>query len=61
MQKLYGEEERNSAMRKFDTEVRSYNLTSLEVSIRQVAYHSALGSEDGVILGVNKTKQILGL
>lgn len=58
VQKLYGEEELNSAMRKFDTQVRSYNLTSLEVSVRQVAYHSALGSEDGIILGVSKTKQI---
>ena len=58
VQKLYGEEELNWAMRKFDTQVRSYNLTSLEVSIRWVAYHSALGSEDGIILGVSKTKQI---
>lgn len=58
VQKLCGEEELNPAMRKFDTQVRSYNLTSLVVSIRRVAYHSALGSEDGIILGVSKTKQI---
>ena len=58
VQKLYGEEELSSAMRKFDTQVRSYNLTSLEVSIRRVAYHSASASEDGIILGVSKTKQI---
>ena len=58
MQKLYGEEELHSAMRKFDTQVKSYKLTPLEVAIRWVAYHSVLGSEDGIILGASKVEQI---
>ena len=58
MQKLYGEEELHSALRIFDAQVKSYNLTSLEVAVRWIAYHSALGSEDGIILGASKTEQI---
>ena len=45
-------------MRNFDTQVKLYNLTSLEVAIRWIAYHSALGNEDGIILGASKAEQI---
>lgn len=45
-------------MKKFDTEVKSHNLTSIEVAIRWIAHHSALGDEDGIIIGASKAEQV---
>lgn len=45
-------------MKKFDAEVKSHNLTSIEVAIRWIAHHSALGDEDGVIIGASKAEQV---
>ena len=57
-QKLFGAEDLHSAMKAFDSEVRSHNLTSVEVAIRWIAHHSALSDEDGIILGASKEKQV---
>ena len=45
-------------MKAFDSEVRSHNLTTIEVAVRWIAHHSALGNEDGIILGASKAEQI---
>ena len=45
-------------MREFDVRVKSYGLTPLEVAIRWIAYHAALESQDGIILGASKVEQI---
>ncbi|CAF9916905.1 MAG: hypothetical protein ALECFALPRED_010906 [Alectoria fallacina] len=57
-QKLFGAEDLHSAMRRFDTEAKSHNLTSIEVAIRWIAHHSALRDEDGIVLGASKVEQI---
>lgn len=57
-QKLFGAEDLHSAMKTFDSEVKSYNMTSIEVAIRWIAHHSALGDEDGIILGASKEQQV---
>lgn len=58
MQKLYDEEDLHVAMKSFDTEVESHDLTPIEVAIRWIAHHSALKESDGIILGASKTEQI---
>lgn len=57
-QKLYGAEDLNFAMRKFDIGVKAYDVTSLEVAIRWIMHHSALGDGDGIILGASKVGQL---
>lgn len=57
-QKLFGAEDLNSSMKKFDVEAKSHNLTPIEVAIRWIAHHSALRNEDGIIIGASKAKQV---
>lgn len=45
-------------MRKFDMQVRSYGLMPMEVAVRWIAHHSALGTQDGIVLGASKVAQI---
>ena len=45
-------------MKKFDVEVKSQNLTPIEVAIRWIAHHSALKDEDGIIIGASKAEQV---
>lgn len=47
-----------NAMRKFDSDVKERGLTPLEVAIRWVVHHSALGDDDAVILGASKAAQV---
>lgn len=60
MQKLFGAEDLHAAMRKFDAGVKVQGLTSIEVAIRWMAHHSALGDDDGIILGASKPEQVKG-
>ena len=55
---LFGAEDLHSAMKMFDLEVKSHDLTPIEVAIRWIAHHSALRDEDGIIMGASKAKQI---
>ena len=57
-QKLFGAEDLHSAMRKFNEETKLYNLTPIEIAIRWIIYHSALGDQDGVIIGASNVEQI---
>ena len=45
-------------MRKFIEATKLYNLTPIEVAIRWITYHSALGDEVGVIIGASKAEQV---
>lgn len=58
VQTLFGADDLHSAMRKFDAEAKSRDLTSLEIAIRWIAYHSVLKDEDGIIIGASKVEQI---
>jgi aflatoxin B1 aldehyde reductase len=58
--KLFGAQDLHSAMKKFDVEVNSYNLTPIEVAIRWISHHSALKDDDGIIMGASKAEQIQG-
>ena len=57
-QKLYGAEDLNNAMKKFDIGAKAYDVTSLEVAIRWIMHHSTLGDGDGIILGASKVEQL---
>ena len=58
VQKLFGAEDLRSAMKDFDAQAKSHNLTSIEVAIRWIAQHSGLRDEDGIFLGASKVEQI---
>lgn len=58
MQKLFGAEDLHAAMRNFDAEAKSLNLTPIEIAVRWIAHHSALRDEDGIIFGASKNEQI---
>ena len=58
-QKLFGAEDLHAAMKTFQDEAKSHDITPLEVSVRWIAHHSALRDEDGIILGASKVEQIL--
>lgn len=60
VQKLFSADDLNAAMRKFDTQVKSYDLSPIEVAVRWPAHHPALRDEDGIILGASKSEQIRG-
>ena len=57
-QKLFCAEDLHSAMKIFQNEVMSHNMTPLEVSVRWIAHHSALRNVDGIILGASKVEQL---
>ncbi|KAK3321512.1 putative oxidoreductase [Cercophora scortea] len=57
-QAFSGDQLRN-ALREFDAGVKGEGLTSIEVAVRWIVHHSALGDGDGVILGATKTPQIV--
>ena len=57
VQKLFGAEDLHSAMKKFDAEVKVQGLSPIEVAVRWIAHHSALGEEDGIIMGASKAHQ----
>jgi aflatoxin B1 aldehyde reductase len=59
MSKLFGAEELHVGVRKFDAAVREHGLSSAEVAVRWLAHHSALGDEDGIILGASSVEQIV--
>ena len=58
MQKVFGAEGLRDAMKRFDAGVKAQGLTPIEVAIRWIAHHSALGDEDGIIIGASRTTQI---
>lgn len=55
---LYDAEDLISAMRKFDNDIKSHDLTSIEVAIRWLGHHSVLGPKDGIVLGASKVEQV---
>ncbi|KUI67931.1 putative carboxylesterase 15 [Cytospora mali] len=58
VQHAYRSEDLRHAMKRFDAAVKAEGLTATEVALRWVAYHSALGGGDAIILGASKTAQI---
>ncbi|KAI1648735.1 putative oxidoreductase [Daldinia loculata] len=59
MQRVFGAPDLQDAVREFDAGVRAKGLTPLEVAIRWAVHHSALGEEDGVVLGASRTAQVV--
>ncbi|KAL8640005.1 MAG: hypothetical protein Q9228_003028 [Teloschistes exilis] len=57
-QKLFGAEDLQAAVRRLDVEIKSHGLTLIEIAVRWIAHHSALGDGDGIIIGASKTEQI---
>lgn len=61
VQRICKGEELHQAMKKFDTEIKAHGVSSMEVAIRWLAYHTALGDEDAIILGASKEAQLVKL
>ena len=57
-QELFGAEDLHSVMRTFGDEAKSYNQTPVDVAIRWIMYHSALGDQDAIIIGASKAEQV---
>lgn len=58
IQGLYGAEDLHAAMQQFDSNAKSYEISPIEVAIRWIAHHSALGDRDGIIMGASSVEQI---
>lgn len=58
IQRAFGAEDLQAAMKRFDEAVEAEGVTSTEVAIRWVTHHSALTEEDSVVLGASKVAQI---
>ncbi|KAI0596656.1 putative oxidoreductase [Biscogniauxia sp. FL1348] len=59
MRAVFGSEDLRQAVKGFDAKVRAQGLTPIEVAIRWVAHHSALGDNDGIVIGASKTTQLV--
>ncbi|KAI2637806.1 putative oxidoreductase [Hypomontagnella submonticulosa] len=59
MNRVFGAPDLRAAVIAFDAAVREKGALPLEVAIRWVMYHSALGDEDGVLIGASKTAQVV--
>ncbi len=60
-QARYSEESLQDATKEFINEVKAHSLEPMEVAIRWLCYHSALGDQDGVVFGASKERQITQL
>ena len=58
-QAIYSAEGLRSAMKQFDTKLKSYSISLVEAAFRWIVHHSALGDEDGIVIGASKVEQIL--
>ncbi|XXH02800.1 hypothetical protein Hte_009187 [Hypoxylon texense] len=59
MQRVFGAPALHAAVRTFDERTRARGAAPLEVAIRWITHHSALGEEDGVVLGASRTSQVV--
>ncbi|ETS79682.1 hypothetical protein PFICI_09535 [Pestalotiopsis fici W106-1] len=58
-QKMFGGDELLQAMKVFDEEVKAQGLLTVEVALRWIAHHSALGHGDGIVIGASKVEQAI--
>lgn len=59
MQRVYGAPDLHETVKKFDAAAKAHGVTPMEVAIRWLAHHSALGDNDRILLGASKTAQIV--
>ena len=45
-------------MQEFIQATQKHDMTTVEVAIRWIFYHSALGDQDGVVLGASRMSQV---
>lgn len=57
--KLFDKQEMHDAIHAFTKLLEAKNMSKVEAALRWVSYHSALGPEDGIILGASKLEQIV--
>lgn len=58
MKGLFSAEDLNQAMAKFLETLATQKLSSVEVAVRWIFHHSALGDADGVVLGASRVAQV---
>lgn len=56
---LTGKAARGAAVTRFDAAARERGAAPLEVAMRWIVHHSALGDGDGVIIGASRTSQVV--
>ncbi|KAI1496601.1 putative oxidoreductase [Biscogniauxia marginata] len=59
LQKVFGAEDLHRAVKNFDVKVKAHDMTPIEVAIRWVSHHSALGDNDSIVIGASKTAQLV--
>ncbi|KAL1626220.1 hypothetical protein SLS54_003055 [Diplodia seriata] len=55
----YDKKEMHDAIDRLNTIIDARGISKIEASLRWIFYHSALGEQDGVILGASKPEQIV--
>ncbi|KAI5918303.1 putative oxidoreductase [Camillea tinctor] len=59
MRTVFGSQDLHQAVKDFDTKLRAYDMSPVEVAIRWVAHHSILGGDDGIVIGASKIMQLV--
>ncbi|KAL8848223.1 MAG: hypothetical protein Q9221_006741 [Calogaya cf. arnoldii] len=57
-QGMFGAEDLRASTKQFDSKLKAHGISPVEVAIRWIAHHSALGDGDGIIIGASKVEQI---
>ncbi|KAF9629570.1 hypothetical protein BFW01_g10773 [Lasiodiplodia theobromae] len=55
----YDKEEMHDAIASLNVIIESLGISKIEASLRWICFHSALGAQDGVILGASKPTQLV--
>ena len=58
MQRLYNQESLHTAFKQLEETTNSLGVTTIDAALRWAYYHSSLGENDGIIIGVSSVKQI---
>ncbi|KAL8754993.1 MAG: hypothetical protein Q9199_003951 [Rusavskia elegans] len=57
-QGIFGAEYLRTPIKQLDIKLQPYNISPVEVAIRWIAHHSALGDGDWIVIGASKVEQI---
>lgn len=57
-QAIFSADDLYTAMKQFVADLIPHDMPSVDVAIRWIAHHSALGDADGIVIGASKTEQV---
>ena len=59
-QQTFDRPEAHAALRRLHTTCKAHDISLAEVSLRWIMHHSALGADDGIIIGAKRAEQLKG-